>query len=340
MIRDLQSPAKEDVGRDVEDFLRRLGGPTWIRLAGRDRSRTRAITTLLHGNEPSGIRALHGILAGGLQPATDVLALVASVDAALAAPGFAHRMLPGHRDLNRCFTDRLAGVEGDLAHAILEGLRAARPEALIDLHNTSGAGPAYGVGTRAESRHFALTSAFAATYVLTDLRLGALMEATQDDFPTVTIECGGAQSRRSDSVAAEGLQRYLGADDVLGNPESSSRVFLLKHPVRVQLVNGAAVAYSSAPDADRPVTLRRDIDRFNSSVLDPSEPVGWARRLDALSAKDGGGRERVRDFFELRDGRLHARRPLRLFMATTDARIALDDCLFYATFSEESAHVG
>ena len=68
------------IGRDLErgalpgdlpGFLGMLGGPTLIRLAGRDGSRTRVVTTLLHANEPSGVRAVLRYLREGERPATD-----------------------------------------------------------------------------------------------------------------------------------------------------------------------------------------------------------------------------------------------------------------------------
>jgi hypothetical protein len=338
LIRRWKSPDSSAVGQDAAEFLRLLAGPTWICLEGEDRSRTRALTTLLHGNEPSGTRALHRFLRSGTRPATNVVALVASVDAALALPGFSNRMLPGRRDLNRCFA--VAGTDPDACFArdILAGLRAVRPEALVDLHNTSGLGPCYGVGTRADSEQLALVSLFSGYHVLTDIRLGTLMEAAEDDWPTVTIECGGARDPRSDEIAYAGLARYLGAPSLFGTREGGSVVEVLRHPIRVRLADGAAVAYGSEPAAGAGLTLRRDIDRFNSSVLTEADPLGWIAGMDVLTARDGQGVELRDELLTLRDGRLHARRPLRLFMATTDARIAAEDCLFYAVFCREADH--
>ena len=338
MIRRWNIPDGRAIGRDPDEFLRLLAGPTWICLNGQDPSRTRAVTTLLHGNEPSGTRALHRFLLSEQQPATNVMALVASVEAALALPGFAHRMLPGRKDLNRCFADAGADPDAGLARAILADLRAARPEALVDLHNTSGFGPWYGVGTRANADQLALVSLFSGYHVLTDIRLGTLMEAAEDDWPTVTIECGGAQDPRSDKTAYTGLTRYLCAPMLFGAPETGSAISVLRNPIRVRLADGAAVAYGSEPANDAPLTLRRDIDRFNSSVLTEADPIGWASSMEILTARDGHGVELRDELLTLREGRLHACRPLQLFMATTDARIATEDCLFYAVFCKEADH--
>ena len=338
MIRRWNSPDSSTIVQDAGEFLRLLGGPTWIRLEGQDRSRTRAVTTLLHGNEPSGTRALHRFLRSGTRPATNVVALVASVDAALAPPAFAHRMLPGRRDLNRCFAGAGTDPDACLARAILADLRAARPEALVDLHNTSGLGPNYGVGTRANIEQLALVSLFSGYHVLTDIRLGTLMEAAEDDWPTVTIECGGARDPGSDEIAYAGLTRYLCAPELFAAQAAGPAVSVLRHPIRVRLADGAAVSYGSEPAPGAGLTLRPDIDRFNSSVLTETDSIGWAASMDAVTARDGHGVELRDELLTLREGCLYARQPLRLFMATTDARIAAEDCLFYAVFCKEADH--
>ena len=101
--------------RGLDAFLQELGGPAWIRVPGRDASRTRVVSTLLHGNEPSGVRAIHAWLRSGARPAVDTAFFVGPVEAARVPPGFAHRTRFGHRDLNRCFLPPFPGSEGELA---------------------------------------------------------------------------------------------------------------------------------------------------------------------------------------------------------------------------------
>ena len=55
----LDNPSPRTLGRSPLEWLDRLQKPTVVRVAGRDPSRTRAMATLLHGNEPSGLFALH-----------------------------------------------------------------------------------------------------------------------------------------------------------------------------------------------------------------------------------------------------------------------------------------
>jgi hypothetical protein len=241
-------------------------------------------------------------------------------------------MEPGSRDLNRCFAPPFEGPEGRLAKALLDELSELRPEALVDLHDTSGEGPAYGVATSGSPECLALTSHFASHMVLTDLRLGALMEAAQHLCPTVTIESGGAADPRALDVARAGLERYFDLEDPLSFAPGVAPPSVLAHPVRVQLVRGSSVAYADLPVAGVDLTLRRDVGRHNFDPVPPEEPLGWlgSRGLDVLRARAGDGRELVRELFHEVRGRLHVRRPLDLLMVATRPDIALADCLFYA----------
>ena len=325
------APSPDDIGEDAIEFLRRLGGPTWLVVPGKDRSRTRAITTLLHGNEPSGLRGLHRWLKTGTTPAVDVVCCIAAVATALTPPGFANRRLPELRDLNRCFQPPFDGPEGRLAAELLARLREANPEALVDIHNTSGLGPAYGATTKLDAERMTITGMFAEHLIVTDVHVGALMEATQNDFPTVTIECGGIRNRTADLVAFEGIATYVSRDDLFFQATAQT-ITVLKHPIRVRAINGAEIAFADKPLAGVDITLRPDIDRFNYIVLPPSEPLGWLgpRGISALEAFQNETEDIAENLFDLRDGQLFTSRPVRLFMATTDPQIAKDDCLFYA----------
>ena len=133
-----EAPTPQDVGPTVEDFLVQLGEPTFLWLPGLDATRTRAVSTLLHGNEPSGVRALHRWIKEGHQPQVNVLCFIGAIEAALTEPIFSHRCAPEGKDLNRCFRSPFDGPEGTIAQAMLQELHQVQPESLIDLHNTSG----------------------------------------------------------------------------------------------------------------------------------------------------------------------------------------------------------
>ncbi|WP_192035584.1 succinylglutamate desuccinylase/aspartoacylase family protein [Halomonas sp. YLGW01] len=322
---------------DATTWLRHaLGGPTWLHLPGEDASRCRVITTLLHGNEPSGVLALHRWLGEAPRPRVSLAILVANVAAALAPPIFTHRIAPGGRDLNRCFRPPFGDASGELARRIAMDIAAWAPECVIDLHNTSGSGPAFAVALARDPAIERLASHFCDRLIVSDFRLGSLMELpltapTLADCPIFTLECGGARDPAALEVAAD-VYRRLGDWPDLAALTPAPGLEVLIHPLRVELRPGASLAYARGPEPGADITLWARIDTCNRGITDPTTCLGWLGEggLRYLQAVDARGSDRLGELLCARNGRLYPRRPLRLFMATTNAEIARSDCLFYA----------
>ncbi|MBB3190642.1 succinylglutamate desuccinylase/aspartoacylase domain-containing protein [Halomonas cerina] len=327
---------------DVVAWLASLDGPTWIELSGIDDQRCRVITTLLHGNEPSGLLALHRWLAERPRPQTRLAVLVANVEAALASPVLTRRIAPAGRDLNRCFRPPWADASGVLAQAIARDIVARCPECVIDVHNTSGDGPAFAVATHRDPHVEALASHFCDRLIVTDFRLGSLMELPfthpfPPGCPVFTLECGGAMQPASVEVAIEAYRQLAEWQDVTGL-EADPALEVLVHPLRVELAPGASLDYARTPQPGMDVTLWSRIDACNQGVTMPNVCLGWLGRrgLTTLQARDARGEDRIRQLLCERGGGLYPRHPLRLFMATTHVEIARSDCLFYAVPADEA----
>lgn len=331
-IRIIEAPKPGSWAADEADFLTQLGGAVLILVPGRDSSRYRAVSTLLHGNEPSGVRALHRFLRAGHEPVVNLLCFIPAVEAALHESLFQHRYLPGERDQNRCFRPPFNDRPGRIAQRMLQLLALYRPECVIDIHNTSGAGPAFGVVTHEDCRHEALVSLFTRHLVVTDLALGALMEQSRPHCPIVTVECGGAGDKRADRVAFEGLMRYVDDDPVL-ELASGVQLELYRHPVRLELSAGAVLAFDTRPVPGADLTVPPDLERFNFGTAPRDTFIGWLGSPSSrqrLHARNGAGVERIDEWFRIDEGRLLTNRPLKLFMITHRREIALSDCLLYA----------
>lgn len=325
-------PKIADIGDSTLEFLNALPGPTHIHLKGIDSSRSRAAVTLLHGNEPSGLFAIFALLKRGIKPVVDTHFFILNVDAARQAPGFIYRMLPQHKDMNRCFAEPFGESEPELiAKNLLEKLRELQPECVIDIHNTSGSSPSFGVTTFMDERHDALVSLFTHRMIVTDLQLGSLMEISETMMPTVTIECGGALDLESNTLATEGLNRYLTLDDVLSKQHGDMTLEFFHNPMRLELQEGNDIAYGDHRLIEDGVTLLPSVENYNFGYVDSATNLGFVSGVlaNTLSLIDNGGNERILDYFELRDGELYPRRKIKLFMVTCNPEIARKDCLFY-----------
>ncbi|SFP39234.1 Succinylglutamate desuccinylase / Aspartoacylase family protein [Nitrosomonas cryotolerans] len=329
MLNVIRAPRREDIAPRVNEFLRALPGPVAIHLPGRDSSRTRVLVTLSHGNEPSGLEALHLWLLGDEQPAVNVVVILGSVEAARAEPLFFLRQLPDQRDLNRCFNPPYNKDEqGQLAQSILRYIRDLKPEAVVDMHNTSGSSVAFAVTVGDTPAQRALVGHFVNRLIVTDLRLGSLME--QDlGCPVVTIEAGGSLDENSDIVAQQGMRNFFLASELFSE---SREIALFRHPLRLELRQHSRIDYADRALHDRDITVRQDIEKFNFAPIDVDEMLGWLG-VDGLSHLVIGSAcqqpHAVSEFFRVEAGCLYPVQRMHLFMATTRPDIAASDCLFY-----------
>ena len=338
----IHNPHPETIAHTVEGFLNQLGGPVMITVEGRDSSRTRAICTLLHGNEPSGLRAVHRWLRSGGTPAVNIICFIISVKASLTEELHKHRILPGQRDMNRCFAPPYDDYNGRIAEHILALIDSYQPECLIDIHNTSGMSPAFGVVTHEDPAHEALIALFTHHLIVTDLKLGALMEISSSSMPVVTVECGGANDERSDQLAVDGLARYLFEDHVLTLPHEGIEIELYRHPVRLELHPDSLIDFADEPVPDMDLTVPRDLEQHNFGTAPEGTLIGWLGErcgTRILRVQNAIGRDMFSTFFRLEGQKLYTARALKLFMITSNHSIALSDCLLYASFEREYTYL-
>ncbi len=332
MITVLENPSLNVIGKTPYEFLQHLEKPTLIKITGKDSSRTRAVATLLHGNEPSGFFAVHKWLLLQEVPPVNLVFFIGNVWAARLPPVFNNRQLPDGRDLNRCFNAPYEGLEGQVASELLEHLHTLRPEALIDIHNTSGTGPSFAVTVTNDAEHQSLTGLFTERLMVTQLRLGALMEYSEREVPTVTVECGGAQDEHAHLCAWEGLLRFIRSDNVLQEPDTDWGIEVLKNPVRVEIPEAITLTYDYEPSNNNDITLRPDIEHFNFGVIKPDVRLGWVgnKGMDCFRIIDCNGRD-IRDkVLRIIDGELYPAQAIKAFMITANFGIAKSDCLLYA----------
>lgn len=308
------------------DFVHALEGPTELVFTGKHPQRRRVITTLIHGNESSGLEAVRRLLRCAEAPETTMHVFVVSVDAAQRAPALTHR---GHPiDLNRCFGPH---PTAPLADAIKQRVQMIQPECIVDLHNTSAPGPAYGICDRAGATERLLISQFAQLVLPSTIPLGAFRQWACGIAPTVTIECGGENDRTADHIAYAGLHRMWRSLEL----EPHGKTVVAESAVRVELDQTQVSSSFAHSDSRADFKFRADLTDFNQQPLPQGATLGTFRSVRCpnwpIRATNASGQTLNDDFFE-RDGvALKTKRPLQLFMATDDLRVAESDCLFYAS---------
>jgi hypothetical protein len=331
-IEYLNNPEQITLKADYQQFLLSLDVPTVIDITGKNSDKCRVIVTLLHGNEPSGLIAIHRWLTstGKLpSPQTNIRIIICSVEAANASPLLSHRFLENGRDLNRCFG--LSKSDGYFARAKLieNAIREVNPELVVDLHNCSGSCPAFAVSPILTIQEIALTSFFCDAVILSGLQIGALTEQ-HFNCPTITIECGGSNDEQAHEVAFEGIQHIAKCPANISYQQKKS-VEIICTPLRLTLNKNVELSYSHHYEGECGVTLLDNIEQFNYGGAHQGQMLGWldTHGLGNLQLLNENQEDVIEEFFTLRDNQLICATNVRIFKATTNEGIAKNDCLFY-----------
>lgn len=335
----LQDPDLLTLKSDYDQFLMSICGPTVIDVSGKDQSRTRVITTLIHGNEPSGLIAIHRWLSqlkANVRPETNLRFIICSPEAASLSPLFSHRYLPSGLDLNRCFghssnSQVIPLKQGyyQRAKLIKQAIYKVSPEVVVDLHNTSGFSPAFSVSIAKQEMALSLTALFCRSLILSDLRLGALME---QDFgcEAITIECGGSKDVQSHEVAYRGIKALATKNDI-NLCHQNTKVDIFLKPLRLQLKKNIPLSYSLVDEGRSGLSLTSNIEQHNFGIIQKHQMLGWLddKGLENLEIIAPNGKNVIYEYFTMRSNQLVANKDLNIFMATKNHAIAKGDCLFY-----------
>ena len=316
---------------DELDLLRALGRPTLVRWPGTGEARARAVATLLHGDESTGLEAMLRVLRRRRVYPFDLYHVIGNVRAALEPPGFAHRYLDDQEDFNRIWglgdpttAQRLA------ADAILAELRGADLESLVDIHNNTGDNPFYAIVTLETPEVLNLATLFTTTLLRWDLELHTLMEATHDLCPSIAVECGLPGRPESRAFAIDALRRYFGAEPLATNQVVRDHD-LLGGMYKVMVRPEVRFRFGGELDDMVDLVLDADLDAHNFREVPAGLVLGWVRPGAAvpLHAIDSEGTDVTDEHFEVVGQHLVVTAPGTPVMMTRTVEATRKDCLFY-----------
>jgi len=330
----LKNPDYFMMKADYIQFLMTLTGPTVIDVSGIDETRCRVFTTLLHGDEPSGLIAMHRWLTGNDElpiPNTNVRFIICSVEAANISPLFSRRYLDGGKDINRCFSDNNTGGCGFCTRALLreKAIKEVKPEILVDLHNCAGSGPAFAVAPIITPEVLSITSYFCQTIILSGLQLGSLMER-KFDCPMIAVRCGGSNDEQSHHIAYQGLKQLTLNEQSKGFDQNRA-VDIIYNPLRLELKPHTSLSYGDHDEGVIGVCIKLNIEQLNYGISRKDQMIGWVddKGLSNFELINEHGVNVISDYFSCRKNILTFEVDIHIFMATENRSIALNDCLFY-----------
>jgi len=310
-----------------QDLNRILGGPTLVRLKGR-RDPPIFLTILQHGNEPVGLHAVQSLLnkyPKGALPRS-IWLFVANV----AAAEQGERVLSGQQDFNRVWPGtELPFCPGTNLMRHVVDIVTEKPLFLsIDLHNNTGHNPHYACINQLDPEYLQLANLFGRTAVFFRQPVGVQSLAMSEYCPATTIECGKPDDQSGFSHATEFIDSCLHMKRLPDHPPAKGDLVLLRTSATVKV----------RPDIDfdfdgsaKDLHFRSDLDRFNFGLLKKGEVIAKIAPGIAmpLTATLDNGQDIAQNLFVIEGGKLKAGQDIIPSMATIDAAIVRQDCLFY-----------
>jgi len=304
------------------DLYNVLGGPALIHLPGSRPGPPLFISTLLHGNETTGVEALQNLLKNyGECPPRPVSIFVGNVSAAREG----QRFLPGQPDYNRIWAGGRS-QEHLIARRVLELMKELDVCACIDIHNNTGRNPHYAIIATRETTHLALARGFSDRVVYATYPDTSCSVAFSELCPSITVEAGVV----GDAGGADHVLSFLGAcmeSDVWLEQDLDD--IDLYHTVAVVRIQDNCSIGLLGENTD--VELLPDVDRFNFNMLHPGTKLGTARNGsgDCLTVQTDDPDMVLSDYLVTVDGELRTARQIMPAMLTTDCEIIKMDCLCY-----------
>lgn len=321
----------ELLGLGPMSLLEALQRPTLVRVPGRGEQAPRAVATLLHGDESTGLMALRRILERRLTYAFDFYVLIGNVRAAIADGGFRHRYLDDQEDFNRIW-----GINDPTTHLrmaadrILEKLRGAEIESLIDIHNNSGNNPFYAIITRDRPIVVNTATFFTTTLLFWDMEAHTLMEALEDECAAIAVECGLPGRPESLAFAVDALRRYLGAGPM--HTDEVRRDYDLLGGMRKVIVRPeVAFRFGGELSDDVDFVIDGEADVHNFVRVAAGHVLGHVLPGAAMPVQvlDHAGGDVTAEHFTIDGGRVIVAQDATPVMMTRTVEAARKDCLFY-----------
>lgn len=316
-------------GKTDIEAVQQLTKPTIIRVKGQDDSKAVLVSSILHGCEPCGFRAVLKELNSEPDYPFDVYYFFGNVKSAQVEPVFTHRLVPGGQNFNRIWTDNPTTEDEHTAKDILEFLETLPLTAVLDIHSfTAKNTNPHGFIESHNKKTVELAKKLLPTTFITEGFIGAMIERTEAIAPSLVIECGTNGSKEADIFAYESLQRFFIATGVKDGQVEDICTGIYDGMTNIKIKPDASVAWADEPQ-DVDVTLRTDANTLNHKELPHGEPIGYANNLDVFIVTTKDGTQDPATVFELKDGKILLKHAVVPNLMSTNERISKESGFYF-----------
>ncbi|WP_448549394.1 hypothetical protein [Thalassotalea fusca] len=312
----LTDPNTSVLKADPYQFLLSLTGPTIVDITGKNTNKTCVVITLINGNEPSGLIAIHRWLTEreiGTKPYHNLRFIFCSVEAALLTPLLSNSHLPNQIALTQCFGVGFNHGIFKRAKLIESSIRDVKPAIVVSLHNTPSYSPAFACAASLNNESVGVAQCFVETIVLSE-QMPDRLQTLNFDCTNLAVYTGSPEDPQSHEVALYGIELLADANHRYVQNNSAN---VLLHPKRLMLSPTSKLSFSELDEGNSGVTLRKDIDALNFRPIKSGQHLGWLdeKGLANLCLLDHHNNVCTERFLTTRSNQLIAATNMTIFLA-------------------------
>jgi len=317
---------------NADELTSVFSGPAFIHIAGKENPPL-FLSTLLHGNETTGIAAIQELLKKYLENGKGLPRSLSLFLGNLHAARQNARLLPGQPDYNRIWSGKHFKEEKlpehKMAKQVIQTAKRFGLFASIDVHNTSGKNPHFACVNKLDGSFINLGGLFSRKLVYFTRPREVLSRAFSKFGPSVSIESGQPDDPYGVPHVLDYLDRCLNLPSIPETLNDKEEFEIFHSVARIEVpLNSRIGFHSKCENVD--FCFSENLDQLNFLELPENKLLG--RRFNSnlkLSIKDKNGNEVGKSFIRYDGDEIRLTRPAIPSLFTTNENIVYQDCLGY-----------
>lgn len=324
-------------GKSFHEIIEGYQRPTIIHLEGRDKTRPIFVSTLLHGNERSGVEAMTMLIDKYLEKGLPVSLtwLIGNVEAAKHDK----RFMPLGEDFNRIWHEDNRAVRGHLVARVCELMKANPYTVCIDVHNNTGVNPYYSCIAKLDRKHLYFASLFSSTAIYFRQPETSQTIFLSSLLPSITLECGRSIDKGGARLAAQFIDDLMLFKSQVNRLARKLNVFRSEYRLKIRGKIGIEIDDKTRVHLAEPnkIIIFSNIEKLNFCELNEKTCIGLAANLsldDIFEIDPMHEDDKAEVGVLVENGKIYLEKGTIASMFSTNIEAIYSDCLCYLMSKE------
>lgn len=324
-VREFQEIPRGLLKAKPKELKKLLKGPSLIHIRGQ-KNPPIFLSTLLHGNEPSGFLAVQQVLDSFFSQKRklprSIIWFIGNVEAAEKNV----RHLDGQPDYNRIWNGG-DGPEQRMARYIYSSMKRKGLFACVDIHNNTGKNPFYGCINKLDYTSIHLAKRFSNTLVYFRKPNQCLSIAFTKFCPTTTLEAGNPGDKHGVGRLKSYLNDLFNTHQLPKDPVDPNEIKIYQTFAKIEVPETTKLSFKQGKGD---ISMQANVESLNFKELLRPTLIGTKQKEEAgLKIIDNQGNDVTWEHMFFQDELLFLKEGVVPAMFTRNLEVIKQDCFGY-----------